>query len=143
MERQVQSQQMATSSWIGKDGKTSPIPADGHIKLEKLSDSAQRGRKATEPSQVKLKTSGPGALAQLSLAPLWSHKSRVTCIALMGRVSQAQGRISGKGWSLGNLGCQMGRVKEKKFMRPPLEDPECQAWGLDLILRWGGRGQCF
>lgn len=40
-------------NWLGKDGKTSPIPAEGHIKLEKLSESAQRGSKATEPSQGK------------------------------------------------------------------------------------------
>lgn len=40
-------------NWLGKDGKTSPIPAEGHIKLEKLSEPAQRGSKATEPSQGK------------------------------------------------------------------------------------------
>lgn len=57
----------------------------------------------------------------------------------MGRVSQAQGRASGKGWSkwnsAGHLGCQMGRVEEKKVIGPPSEGPECQAWGLDLIFQ--------
>ena len=40
-------------NWLGKDGKTNPIPAEGHIKLEKLSEPAQRGSKGTEPSQGK------------------------------------------------------------------------------------------
>lgn len=41
--------------------------------------------KAWSHHRVKLKTSGPGVLAQLFLAPVWSHKSRVHCMASDGK----------------------------------------------------------
>lgn len=51
-------------SSLDRDETRSPIPAEGHIKMEKLSESVQRGHKATELSQGEAQnqwTRRPGA----------------------------------------------------------------------------------
>ena len=95
--------------------------------------------KAIQPSQDKAQNQWTRSPGRAVLGPLCGPTSQgLIAWSLMGRVSQAQGRTIGKSWkkwkSLGHLGCQTGRVEEKKAVRSSSGGPECQAWGLDLIL---------